>query len=207
MSFPIDFQPSHRMFIAGTNGSGKSVLATDIANRWDRVLILDPKNDPGAIIPNAAVCYGFKAAKAALPGRVIYRPLPNENARLADLFDELCKIVFRATAHGIVIHELGDLGRTDQDLGTWTATCFKQGRSLRIPMIACTQRPVNVPIMAKSEALHVACFSLMDGGDRREMAAYMGAPVAPASLPLDHSFWYRGPDLALVRVAPLPLPR
>jgi len=196
------------MFIAGMTGSGKSTLATEIARRWDRVLIYDPKDDPNAWIPNAAVCYGVKAARAALPGRVLYRPLPSENSRVSQLFDELAKIVFRATAHAIVIHEMGDLAETDRDVGTWLAACFRQGRSRRIPMIACTQRPVNVPYMSMSEANHFAAFTLLAPTDRKLLGGWMGPEVVAAPLPAsEHRFWYRSPDLSLVRMPPLTLHR
>ncbi len=207
MSIPIDFQPGHGMTIAGQNGAGKSVLATSIANRWDRVLVYDPKLDPASLIPNAAVCYGVKAALAALPGRVIYRPRADEIHRIGRVFDELVRKVMKLTAHAIVIHELGDLAASDRELAPYLSACMRQRRSLRIPMILVTQRPVNIPRLALSESQHAVAFHLVDRQDRLRMAEVMGPEVVDRPVPNDHSFWYRGPDLALVRVAPIPLAR
>ena len=207
MTVAIDVLPGHGMVIAGQNGAGKSVLATSIANRWDRVLVYDPKLDPESLMPNAAVCYGVKAALAALPGRVIYRPRADEIHRIADLFDELVRKVMRLTAHAIVIHELGDLASSDRELAPYTSAVFRQRRSLRIPMILVTQRPINIPRLALSESQHAVAFHLVDRQDRARMAEIMGPEIVDSPVPNDHSFWYRGPDLALVRVAPLPLPR
>ena len=74
-------------------------------------------------------------------------------------------------------------------------------------MILVTQRPVNIPRLALSESQHAVAFHLVDRQDRARMAEIMGPEIVDSPVPLDHSFWYRGPDLALVRVAPLSLPR
>ncbi len=206
MSVPIDFQAGHGMVIAGQNGAGKSVLATSIANRWDRVLVYDPKRDPASLMPNAAVCYGVKAALAALPGRVVYRPRADEIHRIGELFDELVKKVMKLTAHAIVVHELGDLAASDRELAPYTSACFRQRRSLRIPMILVTQRPMNIPRLALSESQHAVAFHLVDRQDRARMAEIMGPEIVERPVPNDHSFWYRGPDLVLVRVAPITPP-
>ena len=207
MSIAIDILPGHGMVIAGQNGAGKSVLATAIANRWDRVLVYDPKLDPESLMPNTAVCYGVKAALAALPGRVIYRPRADEIHRIAELFEQLVHRVMQLTAHAIVIHELGDLASSDRELAPWMSAVMRQRRALRIPMILVTQRPVNIPRLALSESQHAVAFHLVDRQDRARMAEIMGPQIVDSPVPLDHSFWYRGPDLALVRVAPLSLPR
>lgn len=207
MSVTIDVLPGHGLVIAGQNGAGKSVLATAIANRWDRVLIYDPKLDPEALIPNAAICYGVKAALAALPGRVVYRPRADEIHRIAGLFDQLVRRVMQLTAHAIVIHELGDLAASDRELAPWMSAVMRQRRSLRIPMILVTQRPVNIPRLALSESQHAIAFHLVDRQDRARMAEIMGPQIVDSPVPNDHSFWYRGPDLVLAHVAPLPLPR
>ena len=204
MSVRIDVQPGHGMVIAGQNGTGKSVLATAIGSRWDRVLVYDPKRDPSAVMPNSAVCYGVKAALAALPGRVIYRPTAEEFGAIGRNFDELIRKVMKLTAHGVVVHELGDLAQSDRELEPYTSAWFRQRRSLRTPMVACTQRPLNIPRLALSESQHAVAFHLVDRQDRARMAELMGAEVALDPVPNDHSFWYRGPDLRLVRVAPLP---
>lgn len=207
MTISIAFKPGHGMVIAGQNGAGKSILASEIANRWDRVLIYDPKLDPASVIPNAAVCYGLKAALAALPGRVVYRPRATEIHRISEVFDELVRRVMQLTAHAIVVHELGDLAQSDRDLAPYTSACLRQRRSLRIPMILVTQRPVNIPRLALSESQHAVAFHLVDRQDRARMAEIMGPAVVDQPVPNDHSFWYRGPDLALVRVAPIRLTR
>lgn len=207
MTFRIVVEAGHGMVIAGQNGAGKSVLATAIARRWDRVLVYDPKRDPEALLPNAAVCYGARDALRALPGRVVYRPRADEIHEIGEVFDKLVWRVMRLTAHAIVVHELGDLAASDRELAPWASALLRQRRSLRIPLILVTQRPVNIPRLALSESQHAVAFHLVDRQDRARMAEVMGPAVVGDPVPNDHSFWYRGPDLALVRVAPIPLGR
>jgi hypothetical protein len=193
-----------RIFIAGMNGSGKSTLATAIANRWDRFLVYDPKVDAAAVPPNSVIAYGVEAAARALPGRVVYRPLPAEFSSISRHIGFLAVRVRSYGSHGVVFHELGDLGGSDRELDPEVAWLYRAGRSRGVPMISVTQRPVNVPIVAKSEARHVICFCLVDDDDRRAMARLMGPVVLSEPLPLDFSFWYRGPDLTITRrLAPL----
>jgi hypothetical protein len=204
----IRIGPTDRLFAAGMNGSGKSVLATAIANRWDRFLIYDPKVDDEAVPPNSVVAYGVANALRALPGRVVYRPNPQESGSLvAKAFDELVERVWRLGSHGIVVHEAADLAASDRELEPWLSAAWRAGRSRGIPGIALTQRPVNVPRLFLSEARHLALFTLVDRADREVMGRLMGPIVVPEPLPLDHSFWYRAPDLTVRRIAPLGAPR
>jgi hypothetical protein len=196
------------MVIAGRRGTGKSVLATSIARRWDRVLVYDPNMDPEALLPGAALCYGVEAALRALPGKVVWRPTAAENSEIPQLFDRLVrKILASGGAHAVVVHELADLAVSDRGLEPFTSSLLRTGRNRRTPVIGVTQRPVNVPRLFISEAAHAAMFRLEDRDDRRRMAEILGPEVVPEPLPADHSFWYRGPDLRLVRVAPLPYRR
>jgi alcohol dehydrogenase YqhD (iron-dependent ADH family) len=74
----LQIGPGEHVLIVGQNRSGKSTLASRIAGAWSRVLVLDPKLDPAAVLPNSHVAVGVADALAHLPGRVIYRPTPAE---------------------------------------------------------------------------------------------------------------------------------
>lgn len=195
--------PGDRLFIAGQNGSGKSLLATAIGSRWDRVLVYDPKVDPNAELPNSVVCYGAKRALAALPGRVVYRPTAGELQFLGTFFGRLCRRVYELGGHGIVIHEAADFGATDRELDPGIGIALRAGRSRSVPIVSVTQRPVGVARWFKSEASHFVAFHLVDPDDRATMAGYMGPDVALNPVGRDHSYWYRGPDLELRRMPAL----
>lgn len=201
----IAVRPGDKFLIAGQNGSGKSVLASAIANAMQRVLVYDPKDDPSAELPNAAIVHTARDAIRALPGRVIYRPTRAEMASIESKFDEIvAKLVTDRRPHGILIHELGDL-TTERRIGPALSEAIRKGRSLGITLVLVTQRPQGIAVMTRSEAQHVACFTLLDPNDRDAMAALMGPAIRLAPLPLDHRFWYRGPDLRLQLCRPLEL--
>ncbi|MBT9174003.1 MAG: hypothetical protein DDT21_02414 [Syntrophomonadaceae bacterium] len=183
-------------------GSGKSRLLTRLAGAYSRALIVDPKDDPEAMLPNAAVVYDALSAVRALPGRVIYRPRRADMAQLGAHVDRvLDRIWSLGGGHAVILHELGDLAGADR-VPPVLAECYRKGRSRGIPMLAATQRPVDIPRVAISEASHIFAFALMDQRDRDTLAAYMGDQVR-AGLPFTHSFWYRGPDYRLIRCSPL----
>jgi hypothetical protein len=205
MTSAIRLLAGQKVAIAGQNGSGKSILGSAIARSMDRVLVYDPKWDPAAEIHNATVATTAREAIKALPGRVLYRPDPLEAGQIVDRFDEICrKIIQLGGRHGIVVHELSNLG-TAYAIGPWHRAVITQGRSLQISVVEITQRPRNIPIVALSEAQHLVCFTLLNPDDRDVMAGYMGQAVRLDPLPLDFRWWYRGPDLRLRLHSPLSL--
>lgn len=207
----IRLRPGEKFLIAGQNGCGKSVLATalarGLAGGYPSVVVYDPKDDPEAMLPNMAVASTAADVVRALPGHVIYRPTTAEMAQIVEKFDEIAtRLLFVARTGGggaaIVVHEMGDLG-TQYAMGPALAEVYRKGRSLAITVVAVTQRPVGIPVLVRTESQHVACFTLVDEADRGTMAALMGPAIRPRPLPLDHTFWYRGPDLRLRRCAPV----
>ena len=182
----------------GATESGKSYLATSIANRWDRVLVFDPKHQDD--LPNAAICYGIEAALKALPGRVVYRPLVHELRDVAKHFDRAVeKIWHRQGRCGILSHETYMLGDSDRGFEPYYSAAHTQGRALFIPVLDCTQRPTAMPRVCISEATHFFCFFLADADDRKTAARYMGDQVRQ-EMPFSHDFWYCGRDKTTVRV-------
>lgn len=207
----IRLRPGEKFLIAGQNGSGKSVLATSLARglagSYRTVVIYDPKDDPEALLPNMAVVHTVADALRALPGHVLYRPIDAEMARIVDAWDEIvAKVLYLAKlgagGGALVVHEVGDLG-TPFRMGPVFAQAHRKGRSFPITVVDVTQRPVGIPVLIRSEAQHVAAFTLLDASDRDTMAALMGPAIRLGPLPLDHTFWYRGPDLRLRRCAPV----
>ena len=70
----LELDAGHKILVVGQNGSGKSVLVTWIARSFDRVVVYDPKDDPAAELPGAAVVRTAREAVRHLPGKVLYRP-------------------------------------------------------------------------------------------------------------------------------------
>lgn len=83
--------------------------------------------------------------------------------------------------------------------------CLTQGRSLRIPMIICTQRPSWISRFAFSEASFIQCFDLNDSDDIRRVEGFM--PLDWDSEPplADHqSYYYEVARNNLLRLNPVP---
>lgn len=205
-----------KVLIAGQNGSGKSVLATSIARGFDRVLVYDPKEDPNAELPGAAIVTSARDAVRALPGRVIYRPTAAELERIEAKWEEVVRKIADDARAGrgstaVVVHELADLC-TAYAIGPAWRWVIAAGRRYGVTVVMVTQRPQGIPVLCRSEAQHVACFTLLAGADRALMEELMsgagqGGPIARAPLPLDFTWWYRGPDLRLRLCQPVPVGR
>lgn len=183
------------------------MLATYIGGSFSRVLIIDSKDDDNAVPHNAAVVRSVKEAYAALPGRVVYRPSRDEMPKLAEHVDVLLdKIIRGGGRHALVIHEIFDLADANR-MGSVLSECYRKGRSLFIPILTCTQRPVDLPRVAVDQVEHVMVFFLMDRR-AREAAVPFAGDRAREPIPRDYSFWYRGPNDSDCRlIAPIALDR
>jgi hypothetical protein len=82
---------------------------------------------------------------------------------------------------------------------------LQQGRSKRLPVIACTQRPVNVQRPLFSEASFFCVYRMADKRDYRVIEGFVPADL---SLPLpDHHWrWYDVAKNKLLTMAPVPPP-
>lgn len=169
------------------------------------MLVLDPKLDPGALLPNAHVAVGIRDALEHLPGRVVYRPTPRELEELPEAFDHLVRrIMVAGGGHGIVLHEVADVapGRAAR----WLRVAWMQGAGLNVSVVSCTQRPRHIDRLAISEARHVFLFTLTDPDDRERAAAIMGSSRAELPNTDDpHGFYHRDPMGTIVRCRRLTL--
>lgn len=206
-----------RVLIVGPTGSGKSTLATTWASTgaWRRSLILDPKLDDSAIPrdraghQSATIAYGIDSARRALragAGRLVYRPRPEDFDDLPDRFDELVRVVYLGGGgRAIILHETADVAPSSGSR-RYLSAAWRQGRSLGIPIVAITQRPVGVDRHALSEPAHVALFRVQHPEDRKLVAQLVGLAGArdlpPIRAPFGFLAWSQGSEL--VEHAPYP---
>lgn len=83
---------------------------------------------------------------------------------------------------------------------------LRQGRSKRIPLIACTQRPVDVEREVFSEAGYVALFRLDDIRDLKTVGGFARAMDIDAGeqLPEHWCHWYDKAQFATWTIKPVP---
>jgi hypothetical protein len=225
----IWFRPGYHWLILGQTQSGKSVFATDLARGVDvgTLVIVDPKSDPDALVPNCAVARSADDVLRHLPGRVCWQPSRAELGNLAAGWDRICTRLLELAEGGyssvVVVHELADLC-SESRIGPAFRQLITQGAKIaggsdlgggHITGIFVSQRPRRIWYSAKTEARHVACFTLTNADDRAEAAAYMGdidhpewakRYVAAFALPNDHSWWYASPEHRLTLHDPVALP-
>lgn len=83
---------------------------------------------------------------------------------------------------------------------------YQQGRSLRIPVIACTQRPVAVPRPIFSEAGFFAVFHMADKRDYAVVEGFVPGDLS-APMPPFHWWWYDVQRRVLLHMGPVPTPK
>ena len=90
------------------------------------------------------------------------------------------------------------------DGAAWRAI-LQQGRSKRIPVLVCTQRPVDVIRAVFSEANYYCVFRINDRRDARVVEGFVPTDVS-APRHARHWLWYDGANNRLLQMAPVPPP-
>jgi hypothetical protein len=83
---------------------------------------------------------------------------------------------------------------------------LRQGRSLKIPVIACSQRPVDVDREVWSEANYISVFRLDDVRDYKIIKGFTRDAPIDRPLPEYHSHWYDKKNFTCMELRPVPKP-
>lgn len=179
---------SQRITIVGKTGSGKTVAAVWQLSLRDYDVrpwvIFDFKGDELIGEIPYSIEWDIRSDPPKRPGIYIVRPLPGEQEEI-ELF--LFKI-WRQRNVGIYVDE----GYMINKYSKMFLAILTQGRSLRIPMIVLSQRPVQVTRFLFSEADFFQIFWLNHAGDRKLVQEF--CPLKEINLderlPEYHSYWY-----------------
>lgn len=172
-----------RGIFAGQTGSGKTtamlrMLAVYYGKR--QIVIFDTKSDPSIERLEGPVATHLrdlpKVAKWPEHPVVIYRPIARELADLV-MLDAAADWVYRRGHTILVIDELSQFG-AGAHAGAGLTSIFARGRTADITVLAGTQRPVSIPILAFTEAQLFYAFRLVFEDDRKRIARYTHPAMA-----------------------------
>lgn len=197
MRLPDD---SQRLAIVGRTGSGKTRAGMwHLSKRNFRAMpwiIIDYKRDD-LIARSPAKEIDFKGKVPKEPGLYVIRPNPTE-----DDDDNVEAFLMRCWAKGNV-GIFVDEGFMIPSNSKAMRMILTQGRSLRIPTIILSQRPVWMSRFVFSEADFFQLFHLNHLGDRKTVGEFMPAE-SKIILPVYHSWYY---DVGKNEMTPLkPVP-
>lgn len=164
-----------RVFVGGMNGSGKSVLINHLATHFRcQRFLYDTKDE--FTVPGVTPVHTIAGIDWDQPV-IHYIDDAGDLKDTQRLFQTLWRRKVGRTGHAygliVVVHELADLCG-DQPGATPPAVSnyIRKGRAHGLGLISGSQRPRNIPRVARSEAQHV--FSFAGGFDPEDMPVMAG---------------------------------
>lgn len=140
---------------------------------------------------------GVTAPAPKKPGLYLVSPLPGQDEQV----EALLWRVWQQENCGLYIDEAPLMPQH----GDAFQACIQQGRSKRIPIIACAQRPVGVPRGLFSEANFVCLYTLTDRRDFKLVEGFVPAEMG-APLPWHYWRWWDRERRTLLNMKPVPPP-
>jgi DNA helicase HerA-like ATPase len=182
-------RPDEHLAILGCTGSGKTTLAGHVLSKapFDKMpyIAIDMKGDDLLSSIDRLKEIGTNERIPTAPGLYVIRPLPSDKEGVEDWLRK----VWHAGNTGLYVDEAYLM--PDKE---WLRNIMAQGRSLRIPVIAASQRPVDVPRSIFSEASHISVFRLNDRRDKKTVQEFTPPGMLDERLPDFHSHWYNVKD-------------
>lgn len=192
-----------RTTVIGATGSGKTTCGLWLLahQRFDKRpwVIFDFKMEPIFDVVGMPPIEEWSLKSKPPRGKGVYlvSPLPTD-AEAVEAFLWKC---FEKGNIGLYIDEASLM----PDGGAFQAI-LQQGRSKRVPVISCTQRPVNVQRPVFSEASFYCVYRLSDKRDWKTVEGFVPADLG-AQLPAYHWRWYDVAANRLLNMRPVPGPQ
>lgn len=180
----VHFRQGEHITIVGTTGSGKTVLARELLAYRSYVVVLGTKNEDSELYApfqerGYILTDHFNAEPPGDESRIIFRPrqtTPDKTGRerQRDAFRHALFEIWEVGGWTIYADEIwwltNPLKLSDTFEEFWTA-----GRSNHITVVASTQKPVDIPLLAFDQATHLFLFRNTDRYRIRRMAEFAGA--------------------------------
>lgn len=192
-----------RTTVIGATGSGKTTCGLWLLSlqRFDKRpwLIIDPKGEPTFDVVGFPPIeeWSLSSRPPRQKGLYLVSPLPNQD-------EELEQFLWRVFERGNLGLYIDEAALMPGPRGAYQAI-LQQGRSKRIPVISCTQRPVGVERPVFSEATYYCIYRLSDRRDYKVVEGFVPADLS-APLPPHEWRWYDVPRNKLLTMAPVPPP-
>lgn len=202
MNLPNDTQ---RHLIIGRTGSGKSQLATYLLSlrRYDLMpwVICNFKDDELLNqIPGVTELDGLKLPKPKqfTPGLYMARPDIDDWDGMEAMLAEMWK----RTHIGLYVDEALVISAPKHPAYRRILT---QGRSRRVPVVACTQRPVDLDRYNFSESEYISIMALSDNREPEKIRDMIGGDTLNMDiLPEYHSYYLDRIKRTVSIIAPVP---
>lgn len=195
-----------RTTVLGRTGTGKSVFAMWLLSLADfhrrPWLVVDYKGEPmfDQIDPRKmpALKPGKKLPKR--PGLYYMNPVPRvDNAAIEDTFWH----IWEKQNAGLFFDEVLQVPDSDA-----FESLLVQGRSKRIQMIMCNQRPYDLSTYVLTQSDFIAAFPVQRVQDQRCVEEYLGRPgIMRVHRPKHHAVWLDVSEGQLIQLTPVPPPQ
>lgn len=191
-----------RTTVIGATGTGKTTAGAWLLStqRFDKRpwVILDFKRealfDAVGFPPISEISLSHRAPKK--PGLYLVSPRPGQD----DELEAFLWRIWESENCGLFVDEASLMPERDA-----FRAILQQGRSKRLPVIACTQRPVSVQRPLFSEASYFAVYRMADKRDYKIVEGFVPADLS-RPLPRHHWRWYDVTHNELTHMAPVPRP-
>jgi DNA helicase HerA-like ATPase len=195
-------RPDQRVLILGSTGSGKTTVGAWLLSEanFDEMpwVMIDYKRDSLLNAIDRRRQIGLNDIPKE-PGLYHLKPNPVSDDERVESWLLRC---WEKRNIGLYVDEALRLP-TSRKTGAFE-TILTQGRSLHIPVIALSQRPVDLTRYAFSEANHVVVMRLTDLRDRKKVTEYVPNVGHDYELEQYHSIWYSVDKNAKYDMKPVP---
>lgn len=189
-----------RLVVIGRTGSGKTQGAAWILSRapFDKIpyVILNFKSDKLLDSIPRVKDIGFDELPKH-PGVYMLTPTPYTDD---EIVEEWLRKVWHRENIGVFLDEGFEIPKGSRAFNS----LLKQGRSRNIPLIICTQRPVELSRSVFTEADKIMLFHLQDQRDMKIVAEFVPRSIIPNRIPEYCSVWYDVKANKALRLNPVP---
>lgn len=177
----LDWQQGQHITLIGTTGDGKTTFAGEILQRRSHVAVFASKPRDRVIST-----YGYQRIRTWPPPpnakKVMLWPSRrgmDDTDSIGQAFADALEQIHTQGNWAVYIDELGFIAEELPRVESRLKTLWREGRALGISVVASTQRPAWVPLVAYSQASWIIAWRNTDARDRRRIGEVGGGMAKP----------------------------